>query len=122
MELAEAIEIVVGQSKHERFRELTNPAHPSYHPRYVSLVIAMATGGTLAPESPSSRPILSPAPSPPAANPHMERLHLIYSCDYRGEPIGCGCNRTNHCGLGRGTFRSSPYEVSLSECMACIKG
>ena len=58
-------------------------------------------------------------------NPHMERLALVAACDYRGEQLqgaggGCGCTRTWHCGRGTSTFKSSPNEVSLSDCIRCV--
>jgi len=58
-------------------------------------------------------------------NPHMERLVLVTACDYRGEQLqgvggGCGCTRTWHCGRGTSTFKSSPNEVSLSDCIRCV--
>lgn len=53
---------------------------------------------------------------------------LVQACDYRGEMLqgadktNCGCLRTWHCGAGRGSFKSNPFEVALGECLRCVKG
>lgn len=77
-----------------------------------------------------------PAPRQASTRPYFERLAIVQACDYRGEqvqglahedgtrasiPGGCGCARTWHCAAGRGTFRSTPFEVAMSECLECVK-
>jgi hypothetical protein len=56
-----------------------------------------------------------------AINPHMERLFLVWSCDYRGGPVDeCACTGQMHCGLGQGTFRNEPFAVSTTDCLRCV--
>jgi hypothetical protein len=42
MTLAQALAIVVGRTRHERYRELCDPAHPDYEPAYIPIVFGMA--------------------------------------------------------------------------------
>jgi hypothetical protein len=42
MNLSQAIDIVVARTGHERFRELTDPAHPAYDPAYAPWIMAQA--------------------------------------------------------------------------------
>ncbi len=44
MNLAEALDIVVGRTGHERFRQLCDPNDPAYAPGYIPLVMSLATG------------------------------------------------------------------------------
>lgn len=139
MDLAKALEIVIARTGHERYRFLTSPDHPD-HKAWREHVIAVAHGYT---PTPITMPLslhlalfgwyvesvnlfirernFRYAP-PPALSPHQERLQLVYGCDYRGAKIGCGCNGTWHCGLGRGEFPTRPHEVSLGECLRCVSG
>lgn len=104
----------------------------SHKIRHVSARSAVAEGKPLDPHP--SVTYVDPADKLPVretplvtgatANPYRDLLCLIESCDYRGEPIGCGCGgqiATWHCGAGRGSFTSRPFEVSLGECLECLK-
>jgi hypothetical protein len=42
MTLEEALDIVVSRTKHGRYRELCDPAHPDYDPSYIATVLHMA--------------------------------------------------------------------------------
>lgn len=42
MILIEALDIVISRTRHERYRELCDPAHPDYNPAYIPIVFQMA--------------------------------------------------------------------------------
>jgi hypothetical protein len=81
MEIAEAIEVVIARTNHERFRELCDPSHPDYQPLMVQRVIALAEGRDPAtaiddrPTTPSEAPQYY-SPSQPAAAPILSGLPL----------------------------------------------
>ncbi len=53
MTLAEALDIVVARTKHERYRMLCDPESPAYRPGYAAIVMRKA--GTPEPELPPLR-------------------------------------------------------------------
>jgi hypothetical protein len=55
MEIAEALELVVGRTKHERYRALVDPSHPDHDPNYINLVLSLA-GQFAAGDGPLSLP------------------------------------------------------------------
>jgi hypothetical protein len=64
MDLAQALDIVVAETNHTRFRALCDPASPIYDARYIPIVIEMAGGPPRPrPAPPAGRPPCS-APSP----------------------------------------------------------
>lgn len=110
--LAEALDVVVGRTKVERYRDLCDPSHPDYNPNYSAIVLRMA--GFLPPEEPPFATIQAPdlltkavnfasavvthvAAGMPTASPELKaaRLAVCEPCDQRlpgGTCVGCGCN------------------------------
>jgi hypothetical protein len=133
LELSEAIR--------ENYCRLTHPDHPE-HIGYRQQIENYVALGVFHPAYAPPQPIppdsteLSPADlsawasdrvnlPDPSRDTYNARLLRVYACDYRGEQIrdhGCGCDRTWHCALGRGSFQSNRNEVSLSECLLCVAG
>lgn len=42
MDLKAALDIVVGATRHTRYRDLCDPSHPAYDPAYIPLVLELA--------------------------------------------------------------------------------
>lgn len=49
---AEALDLAVARTGHARFRELLDPAHPAFDPRYWEVVRGLAEGAPPVPEPP----------------------------------------------------------------------
>lgn len=105
MEISEALEIVVGRTGHERYRELCDPSSPTYDPRYVPIVIEMA-GGEPAPPAPPVRL----APPIPLAGDVVEAIAKRLGADRlakwweRQTGLDCGCDERRR-RLNRATKR-----------------
>ena len=133
MELAEALDLVVAQTGHHRFRELLDPAHPDYNPGYGPVVLRMAAG--LSPHPPyvsppprleSPRPTPPPTPAPPLSPEGQQarvllvdyaRLDvLVNACPHRGCKTGCGQAK---CEAGKGDMDGGSI-ASIVHCRACV--
>jgi hypothetical protein len=114
--LPEALDIVVGRTRAERYRQLCDPTHPAYNPDYVPVVLRLA--GFLPPEGPPPPAAVIPPQAPglltkavnfatavaghvaagmPEATPELKaaRLAVCSTCDQRlpgGVCAGCGCD------------------------------
>jgi hypothetical protein len=92
----EALEIVIGQTKHEPYRRLCSNDHPA-HEAYRGLMIRQAT------ES---------APIPLAES--LALLRLVNACPYRSRDAACGCSG-HKCAL-----RTASPIVSHIDCLDCV--
>jgi hypothetical protein len=125
MEFTEALEIVVAQTKHERYRELTAESHPSRE-HYRKLVIQLATGEQPKPEPHAYPPLIEQATSVITAAASFvasgfrlvneaeveRRLTMCHGCDQfdteqvRCRSCGCFANlkaraESEHCPIGK---------------------
>lgn len=109
MELAEALEIVVGRTKNESLRNLVNPDHPFYNPAYIPVLIRMATG--------------EPPPTHPAPGGGMSfasdlaNIARVKACPHWEKTSECGCGM-NRCRAGKG--RAGDNAVSHRDCFECL--
>jgi len=113
MLLSEAIDITVAKTKHERFRELLDPSHPDYQPKYEGVVRAIAEGRQYI-----------PGPAPVALPPswsfgtQLRLKALAFDCLYAAQPgwRGCGCRGC----YAKGTKTNQAPDASLRECLECV--
>jgi len=71
MTLADALDAVVAATKHARYRELCDPAHPAFNAAYIPIVFAMARGESPKPTAPSPIRVdygTAPPDAPPRRN------------------------------------------------------
>lgn len=123
MTLSEALDIVVGQTGHERFRELCDPGHPAYHPGTAAVVFRWARGEALS-EPPSVRghgetvdgPGVAVEPSRPPVAGVIEFHRRMRACEHWQRSSGCGCG-LNRCALGKGRAGV----VSHEDCRICLE-
>lgn len=92
MTIEEALDIVVARTGHHRYRELVDPAHPDYDPRFIPIVIDAAKRA-------------------PART--VELARLMTACPFRSVPPGC-------CAGGRCALRGGA-EASHIDCFDCLE-
>lgn len=118
MTLAEALDIVVGKTGHRRFRDLTDPTHPEYHPGTVAVVMRMARAEPLsgAPEVVGhGATIVGPQPAKVPIPAVLEFHRRMRACPHWERSSGCGCG-LNRCKVGKG----KEGVVSHDDCRSCL--
>ena len=118
MTTAEALDLVVARTGHQRYRDLCDPSHPDHDPGYIEYVLALAEG-----KSPDE----SPAPdAPPASMSRSDEIRdhrlltaLAKTCPYRENTSSCGCG-VSICHASLGPSRIDPKAVSLDDCVQCV--
>lgn len=109
MTLAEALEIVIARTKHERYRWLCSDANPDAESReaYRGLMVRLASDGDLPPQPPPPRPL----------SRTLELLSRMHACPSRTERADCGCAGLATCSLGKG----QAGVVNHQDCFACLE-
>lgn len=114
MTISEALDRVIAQSGHVRYRDLCDPAHPDYQPGYVEMVLVMASSPR--PIGALHRPVEQPTiPRPPAVAVTLNLIQRIRACPHWVK-ASCGC-MPNRCRLGKG----DQGHVSLDDCRRCLE-
>lgn len=118
MEFAQALDLVVARTKHERYRHLVDPTHPDFNPAYRATILVMA-GALEPPPTADAAPGTTP-------NRHAARDLLVRSCDHRVDAVGlergdvCGCLPATRCLLRRGKWPDDPCAVDYGDCLSCL--
>lgn len=108
MDYAEAVEIVIARTKHERFRYLCSDDNPNRE-AWRAHVISEATG----------------EPRQPAitSNPTVQRQRLlatlVKACPYRENTSSCGCGASK-CHAAWGSSRIDPQAANMQDCLDCV--
>ena len=112
---AEALDIVVLRTGHTRFRELLDPGHPDYDPRFWEHVRNLAA---LPPWMADKPPEYAPPP-PVLPEPAAAWRARIATCPYREPPgKGCGCQAAR-CWARRAGLNGL---VGDADCYGCLTG
>jgi hypothetical protein len=112
MSWSDALEIVVGRTKHEAYRrqcsdENTSPP-PNDRDAYRALMVRLASDP---PNVPSQYP--PAAPASPTARESLALIQRMRACPFWSKPgTGCDCGR---CGLRAGA------KVTHHDCFACLE-
>jgi hypothetical protein len=90
MTLAEALDVIVSQTRHERYRWLCSDDNPDQVARDAYRAYVFRAAGEPLPPAPE-RPV------PAAVAERFERLERILGCPHFSRPADCGC-RFGVCG------------------------
>ena len=108
---AQALDLVVAHTGHARYRDLLDPAHPSYDPSFWPVVLGMAAGFSGLPAPPPPGP--PPGPRRTRRTVAVERVNTVgVLC--RSCASGCG---KAVCHAGRGDEAGN---VSMADCFRCL--
>jgi hypothetical protein len=113
--LAEALDRAVAKTGDPRYRQLVDPAHPSYNPAYIPIVHLLAGDDLAVDSAPPQHGSIDPMDAP--ILPVEESLRFqreVKQCRHRGPRSGsCGCHS---CALGRG----NAGQVNDYDCLDCL--
>lgn len=112
MDIREALDIVIAQTRHERFRELCDPKNKDYVPAYVDWVISQAS-------APQGGPAPAQPAPPPAPAQTITNIARMKACPSWEASTSCGCG-VNICKSNRGRG-PDPSRVSHLDCFACME-
>ena len=95
---AEALDLCVDRTKHERFAQLLDPNHPDYEPAYKSVVRAIAVNATAVRRTLAITPYTGPLPDCRHASPGLSTSCNVIRCAaHHGSTCGGSHASLDHC-------------------------
>lgn len=112
MVIGQALDLVIAQTGHERFRSLCDPSHTDFRPDYVGLVMKLAIDPSLI-----TSPLQPSRPRPHLSNGRLlDLVQRIHACPHWSKS-DCGC-LANCCAIGKG----EGGRVTIEDCRECLDG